>query len=42
MGSSVLGLEEINQAQIALVGGKGANWGSSRGSKAYACRPAFA
>ena len=42
MGPYVLGFEEIDQAQVAIVGGKGAHWGSFRRSKASACRPAFA
>jgi phosphoenolpyruvate synthase/pyruvate phosphate dikinase len=38
----VLGLEKIDKTQVALVGGKGAHLGSFRGSKAFACRLAFA
>ena len=52
MGCYVLGFEEIDQTQIAIVGGKGAHLGELRGlsavasakaeSKASACRLAFA
>ena len=38
----VLGLPEIDATQVAVVGGKGAHLGSFRGSKASACRLAFA
>ena len=33
---------EIDQSQVAIVGGKGAHLASSRASKASAFRPAFA
>ena len=42
MGSYVLGFQEIDQTQAAVVGGKGAHRGSFRGSKASVCRLAFA
>ena len=42
MGRDVLGFEEIDQTQVAVAGGKGRTWGSFRGSKASACRPASA
>jgi phosphoenolpyruvate synthase/pyruvate phosphate dikinase len=38
----VVGLEEVDKTQVALVGGKGAHWGSYCGSKAFACRLDFA
>ena len=38
----VLGLEEIDRTQVALVGGKGANLGELPGSKASGCRPVSA
>ena len=38
----MLGLEEIDKTQGALVGGKGAHLGSFRGSQAFVCRLAFA
>jgi hypothetical protein len=34
--------QEIDQTQLAAVGGKGALWGSSRESTVSACHPAFA
>jgi hypothetical protein len=40
MGGYVLDFEEIDQTQVAVVGGKG--WGSFRGSRVCAYRPAFA
>jgi hypothetical protein len=39
MGCYVLSFQEIDQTQVAVVGG---TWGSFRGSKASACRLAFA
>ena len=42
MGCYVLGFQEIDQTQVAVVGGKGAHLGNFRGSKASACLPAFA
>ena len=42
MGRYVLDFQEIDQTQVAVVGGKGAHLGSFRGSKASACRLAFA
>jgi hypothetical protein len=42
MGCHVLDLQEIDQTQVAVVGGKARTWGSFRGSKASACRLAFA
>jgi len=39
----VLGLQEVDEMQVAVVGGKGrAPGGACRGSTASACRPAFA
>src|SRR5215216_3650497 len=42
MGCYVLDFQEIDETQVAVVGGKGAHLGSFRGSKASACRLAFA
>jgi hypothetical protein len=41
-GRYMLSLEEIDKTQVAQAGGKGRTWGSFRGSKAFACRLAFA
>jgi len=38
----VLGLQEVEEMQVAVVGGKGAHRGGCRGSTASACRLAFA
>ena len=38
----VLGLQEVDEMQVAVVGGKGAHLGGCRGSTASACRLAFA
>jgi pyruvate,water dikinase len=38
----VLGLEEVDKTQVALVGGKGAHLGELSGSKEPACRLASA
>ena len=42
MSHYVLGFEEIDHTQVAVVGSKGAHLGSFRGLKASACRLAFA
>jgi len=42
MSRYVLNFQEIDQTQVAVVGGKGGRLGSFRGSKASACRLAFA
>ena len=35
----VVGFQETDETQVAVVGGKGAHLGELRGSKASACRP---
>jgi phosphoenolpyruvate synthase/pyruvate phosphate dikinase len=42
MGCYVLDFQEIDQTQVAVVGGKGAQLGSFRGSRASVCRLVFA
>ena len=42
MGIYVLGLQEIDQTQVAMLAGREPTWGSSRGSKASASRLASA
>ena len=42
MGSDVPGFEQIDQTQVAVVGGRARTWGSCRASKAYAYRLASA
>ena len=39
MGSYVLGFQEIDQTQVAVVGGKGAHLGGLSRMTAFACRP---
>jgi predicted Rossmann fold nucleotide-binding protein DprA/Smf involved in DNA uptake len=34
----VLGLQEIDQTQVAVVGARPRSWGSLRGLKAFTCR----
>ena len=42
MSRYVLGFQEIDQTQVAIVGGKGANLGELSRIEASACRLAFA
>ena len=38
----VLDLQEVDEMQVAVVGGRARTWGRCRGSKASACRLGFA